>query len=289
MKSWHILKKRNRYIRNSIKLINKVPRLIKRYTVSGSFSYSLIANSVPKSGTNLLNQVLEVFPRITNYGTFILTTPPLRYRQRSEKSLLAGLDAVAPYEVVSAHLYYNPVYLQKLRQRRCIMYFIYRDPRDVAVSEAHFLTYMHVWHRAHRYFKRLENDHERIQTAVTGIPPGRTKFHYPNIRERFAPFLPWLKCPEVYAVRFEDLVGEKNVKILTGMIDFFSEKSGVQVNRDELLNKIKRNINPARSKTFRKGKALTWREEMSAGHRAAVKSIAGDLLIELGYEKDLDW
>lgn len=289
MQTWQILKKRNRYVRNGVKLIRRVPRFISRHTIRDQMSYSLIANSIPKSGTNLLSQILEVFPRITNYDTFILTTPPLRYKQRSKKSLLNSLEGSAPYEILSAHLYYEPEYEETMRRRRCIMYFIYRDPRDVAVSEAHFLTYMHVWHRAHGYFKKLADDHERINTAITGIPQGKAGFLYPNIKNRFEPFLPWLKCPDVYSVRFEDLIQQNNRETLMGMIDFFTAGTGVQVNREEMLGRIKNNINPARSKTFRKGKALTWREEMSLENQAVMKSIAGDLLIELGYEKDLNW
>ncbi|MBN1998453.1 hypothetical protein JW935_12920, partial [candidate division KSB1 bacterium] len=73
MQTWQILKKRNRYVRNGVKLIRRVPRFISRHTIRDQMSYSLIANSIPKSGTNLLSQILEVFPRITNYDTFILT------------------------------------------------------------------------------------------------------------------------------------------------------------------------------------------------------------------------
>ena len=42
-------------------------------------------------------------------------------------------------------------------------------------------------------------------------------------------------------------------------------------------------------RTFRKGQAGGWRREFSEEHKRATKEVAGDLLVELGYEKDLRW
>jgi hypothetical protein len=41
--------------------------------------------------------------------------------------------------------------------------------------------------------------------------------------------------------------------------------------------------------SFFKGKVGSWRDYFKEEHKAAVKEEVGDLLIELGYEKDYNW
>ena len=51
-------------------------------------------------------------------------------------------------------------------------------------------------------------------------------------------------------------------------------------------------MNPMESHTFvkgGKGKKGGWKNFFQEEHKQAFKKIAGDLLIELGYETDLNW
>ena len=48
-------------------------------------------------------------------------------------------------------------------------------------------------------------------------------------------------------------------------------------------------IDPKRSPTFRSGKAGGWQEAFTEEHKRLFKEVSGDLLIELGYEKDHGW
>jgi hypothetical protein len=57
----------------------------------------------------------------------------------------------------------------------------------------------------------------------------------------------------------------------------------------DAVGKMEMGADPDRSKTFRKGKTGGWQKHFSAEHKALFKNYAGDLLIDLGYEKDLDW
>lgn len=52
---------------------------------------------------------------------------------------------------------------------------------------------------------------------------------------------------------------------------------------------MKRNVNPEKSPTYRKGQSGNWRQEFDEEVKERFKAVAGDLLIELGYEKDLNW
>jgi sulfotransferase 6B1 len=48
-------------------------------------------------------------------------------------------------------------------------------------------------------------------------------------------------------------------------------------------------VDPHKSHTFRSGKKAGWRKEFTAEHRRRFSEIAGDLLIQLGYEPNCDW
>jgi len=41
--------------------------------------------------------------------------------------------------------------------------------------------------------------------------------------------------------------------------------------------------------TFHEGKIGSWKKYFKERHKIAFKKIAGQLLIDLGYEKDFDW
>ena len=41
--------------------------------------------------------------------------------------------------------------------------------------------------------------------------------------------------------------------------------------------------------SFRKGSIGSWKQYFTQEHKQAFKEVAGQLLIDLGYEKDLNW
>ena len=281
---------RSPLLRKSVSTFKQVPRFGARLAGKREPPYSLVANSFPKSGTHLLVQILEAFPKITNYDSFIATVPPIRFKQRSDRTLLRRIDWIVPGELVSAHLYYKPLYVEHLARKRCIVFFIYRDPRAVAVSEAHYLTYMNPWHRLHRYFANgLSNDADRLSAAIVGVSDRDVPSHFPSITERFAPYAGWLEQEIAYAVKFEDVMSSKREAVLLEMIDFFNRRSGQGLEPEPVVEAIRANIAPERSRTFRSGRTGGWREVFGPEHIEEMKFVAGDLLIRLGYEKDLNW
>jgi hypothetical protein len=48
-------------------------------------------------------------------------------------------------------------------------------------------------------------------------------------------------------------------------------------------------IQPKKSHTFRSGKTGGWKNHFTDAHKKLFKDVAGDLLVQLGYEKDNDW
>lgn len=282
---------KNVVYRKSKKLINRVPRRINGLQAKEE-DYQLcppiLANSFPKSGTHLLTQILSAIPGYQNYGAFIATTPTIPFQEREPSFLKRMLSQSIPSELVSAHLYYNEEYHSIIEEKNIVHYFIYRDPRDVVVSESHYLTHMNRWHRLHKYFKALPTDEDRISFSILGAKEN-FPYPYPNIQKRFARYQEWILHENVFPVRFEDLISEKREDIIREMMRFYMSKTSLQYYEDELVQSAIENISPEKSHTFRSGKAGGWKNIFTDQHKREMKHVAGELLVELGYEQNSDW
>lgn len=249
----------------------------------------ILANSFPKSGTNLVVQMLGAFPTVRNYDSLWINLPAITYRARGPEAMVGRIRRVAPGELVAGHVFHAPEVKASLAERGVVHYFLVRDPRDVAVSEAHYLGDMNWRHRMHRVFGPLSPG-QRLHMAISGHPgevaPGVL---YPGIAQRFKPFEPWLADPDVLVVRFEDLVGPAREATLVAMARHYLERSHLPDDAREVARRAAAAVAPSRSHTFRRGQAAAWRQEFTAGHTEAMKAEAGDLLVRLGYEQSQEW
>jgi len=247
----------------------------------------IVANSVPKSGTHLLTQIVGALVE-WDYGTFWTSVPSRPYRELPRGTMMRALSRTVPGELVSAHLHFDPDFHDALDRQNAVHVFIYRDPRDIVVSEAHYLTNVNNWHGLHRTFRALGSVGERISLAITGTGPGHRQT-YPDVGSRFRRYLGWLQEAGVLAVRFEDLVGERRTETVQEIVRFYAKRSGRLAEEHVLLARALAAIDPKRSFTFREGRSGGWRDVLSDAHKDQLKATAGALLIELGYESDLLW
>ena len=110
-----------------------------------------------------------------------------------------------------------------------------------------------------------------------------------SVRQRYEGVLEWLARPDVLCLRFEDLL-EKRDSTLDRMLDEV-EKTGYQFPPPgrKPSRPWRNSIQPSRSRTFRSGKTGGWREHFTAEHKRLFLDVAGDLLVQLGYERNNDW
>jgi hypothetical protein len=133
----------------------------------------------------LLLQLIEGLPDRVNYGAFLASmTSSFQFRERSVESTRRYIRRFVPGEIVRGHLFFHELYSKELRSRNAVHFFIYRDPRSVVLSEAHYLREMNRWHRLHPYFRRLSID-DAITLSITGFDPPIPGIEYPNIADRF--------------------------------------------------------------------------------------------------------
>jgi len=165
-----------------------------------------------------------------------------------------------------------------------------RDPRDVVVSHAYYVTRSER-HHLHNRYNALPTIEDRLMASIAGFPSDQHGRGLISIGKRLGGYMPWLQAPETYVCRFEDLVGPNG-----GGSDEAQRNEifsiGRHVNRpldEPTAQRLAGRIWSPRSSTFRGGRAGDWTNHFSQAHKAAFKELAGQYLIELGYESGLDW
>jgi hypothetical protein len=252
----------------------------------------LFGNSFPKSGTHLLTQILAGFtqlgPVVESGLPPILTFEGESGKPRPLQQILKELKRLSAGDIGYGHLHAFPEVVAELTRAGMASYFIYRDPRDVVVSHVFYVTDLANKHVHHGYYaNKLKDFDERLSVSISGRP--ELEYPFPNVRERFEPYLPWLDRKEVLALRFEDLIADPQT-CLSRIFDHAISRGFVSaVNPLEAVAVLAKAINPQSSPTFRKGKSGSWREYFNESNKKMFKETCGDLLIRLGYEQNQNW
>ncbi|MEW6400740.1 MAG: sulfotransferase domain-containing protein [Chloroflexota bacterium] len=250
----------------------------------------LLGISFPKSGTHLLDQILLGFVKVAPFSrrlhSFYAEYEGESGRKRAPEQALAWLASLRPCDIASAHLFARPEAVSRVCSPAFVPYFIFRDPRDVVVSHVFYVTDMEERHVHHDYYQSLPDFDTRLKVSILGRPD--TNIEFPNIADRFAPYLGWLDHPEVLTLHFEDLINDR-ASALTCIMDHLLARVPLRTPRERILNSLESAINPTKSPTFRSGKTGEWKKHFTSEHKRIFKDVAGDLLIKLGYEKDNNW
>ena len=250
----------------------------------------LLGISFPKSGTHLLDQILLGFSNVAPFSkrlhSFYAEYEGESGVKRTAEQALAWLDSLRPRDVASAHLFARPDAIKRVCSPKFAPYFIFRDPRDVVVSHVFYVTDMEARHVHHDYYQSLPDFNARLNVSILGRP--NTDIEFPNIADRFAPYLDWLNHDEVLSIHFEDLIQDRTAT-LNEIIDHFLARAPLRTSQQLILNSLETSINPTKSPTFRSGKTGEWKKYFTDQHKKIFKKVAGDLLVKLGYEKDHNW
>lgn len=288
-----LLHHRNGFVRKGAALALRVPRRAAR-AAAGADDYAarppVLANSFPKSGTHLLDQILEALPNQRNYGEFLSSmTSSFQFRRATDEQSAAALRTAVPGELVRSHLFCEPATADAITATRFVHYFIYRDPRDVALSEAHYYRTINRWHRLHKHFAAAESLEAAIELAIAGLPELTPEIYYPPIGQRFEHYAGWIGRDDVFAVKFSDLTSERQGELLRQMADFYAQRTTADVDAAAIADAMAGSVDPSRSHTYRKGSSGGWQASFTDRHRELFKEHCGDVLVTYGFETDKDW
>ena len=251
---------------------------------------AVLGNAMPKSGSHLIIQVLQGLTRV---GPFVNPGfPPVNRaednRKLVEAAILKNIEQMQAGDIRYGYIHARQPFIEPLTRPGKAMVFVYRDPRDMLVSHVFYATEMHPGHGMHHYYTEvLSSMEERLNAAIQGVDEEGAELS--NVKERYLKYLGWLDIPGTLCLRFEDLVLDREASFRR-LLSYFEERGmRLQVSQESAIEALASSIAPHKSGTFRKGKPGSWQESFSPQNKQTFKQIAGDLLIQMGYEKDLDW
>jgi hypothetical protein len=129
-----------------------------------------LGNAMPKSGSHLINQVVQ---GLTRLGPFVNPGfPPVNRDEVNDKlpdtAVLANLSRMRPGDIGYGYIKARQPFLSLLTQPGRASIFVYRDPRDMLVSHVFYATQIHPGHGMHRYYTETLGTMEDVS-----MPPSR--------------------------------------------------------------------------------------------------------------------
>ncbi|MCE5327924.1 MAG: sulfotransferase domain-containing protein [Planctomycetaceae bacterium] len=233
-------------------------------------------NSIPKSGTHLLIELM----RALGYSD-----PPRQDMPDSDGPFLGGtfynLQHMTAQTLARPFAQIQPL-VHALTES--VVLFICRDPRDIAVSMAHYLAGQKEYHVLQHYFEELRSDEDRLAAVIEGKYPvpvfiNRHLSFSGSLRDLVMLFEPWLRSPpaNMCLVRFEDLVGAAG-----GGSDAAQHDAVWQLQLALHVGgrpaELAKGVFSTRSATFRRGQIGSHAGEFSPRHWELLRAMDQDFL-----------
>lgn len=277
----------------------------------------IVCITIPKSGTHLLyNTIVSLTPN----GIF---HPQKNGLKKSEIMKIRKLNQKKPPNNYKGFFHIPtvgplPNYSEKMKDRESprsfwdhwpytkqseilfskyskASFFMIRDPRAMLVSMA-FMVH-----------KSLDGKEVPVEEVLIDLIDGKQRRYIPwaveiqtahplmwelGVVEFYNLYLPWMKVPNFYTVRFEDLIGEKgggSKRLQIQTIQDIASHLKMNITSDE-AEIISENIFGG-TITFRDGQVNSWKKYFTDDIKENFKKVPGacQLLIDLGYEQDCNW
>lgn len=241
----------------------------------------VLVNGSPKTGTTWMLKLISSIPGYREVGNF--------------DGEIRRYNTVQAGEVVHGHDWFTEELADVLARNQIKVILLVRDPRDQLISRVFHIRRVetHPWHKK---LSELSLD-EAIMLCIEGrdgLPGTRTMIELTQS---------WLNgCFDQVVVRYEDLLNnpqEQFQRVLDHLrVNLPADllKAIIARNQFERLSGGRKFWKQARKQGqedphshFRKGIIGDWKNYLKPQHINRFKQVAGDKLIELGYEANLDW
>lgn len=236
---------------------------------------------LPKSGTTWMQKLLCMNP---GYYSRTIYDPSRSILSHDISSMVFDLMPRYAHSVIKLHTRYTPDNFGIIRDYVDKFIVMYRDLRDMCVS---------------RYYHIINEETHRHHQLYKSLPLAEGLLHSINIIRM--EYVSWVKdwhdiakahSEAILEVRYEDL--HADVRGCMGRVLAFFDlpqeealldrMAGSQLKKPTALSQ-----SLAHGETQRKGIVGDWRNHFTQDHKDYFKEVAGQVLIDLGYETDLNW
>jgi hypothetical protein len=243
----------------------------------------VLVNGSPKTGTTWMLKMITSIPGYRVTAGYNFRGDINRYYE-----MLLG-------EVAHGHDPYTPQLWDILSSCDIKVILMLRDPRDQAVSRM-FHAKRDITHGWHQQIKLLNVD-DALMASIEGRPGLRGVTAAADLTRS------WLaEGDKVICVKYEDLIInpvdelQRALQYLGIDVNPALARSIIERNRFERLatgRKIWKGTRKSgqedASSHFRKGIVGDWKNYFKKAHIQRFKELTGDILVEWGYEKDINW
>lgn len=236
---------------------------------------------LPKSGTTWMKNLLAMVP---GYHDRTIYDPSRSIASHDISPMVFDLLPSYSHSVIRLHTRYTMANFDIIKRHVKKFIVMYRDIRDMCIS---------------RYYHVLNEDTHRHHNLYKSLPKEEAIMHSINIIR--IEYLEWVKnwCmiaekyPElILPIRYEDIHSNPEDTMLR-VLNFFEISYDDALLHKMALTKLKKPVSLKQSlskgDTRRQGIVGSWQQEFSQAHKDYFKLIGGELLIQLGYEKDESW
>lgn len=245
-----------------------------------------LVHSVPKSGTHLLGNIVSNLPGAPKVKEERCWINAHNYKELNQRR----------NEILFTHLPRTPEIEQIINESEIKHIFISRDPRDIVVSLYYYIMNVDHNNPLYNYIKELKNKSEQINAIITGVKltaEDEKKYNTSrslNFFEEFSPIYNWRNAENLLVLQYEELINERSSeKALYRILEYYEPYlKQFPLSSTEILAKLSSSLSE-KLWIFRKGTTGQWKSEFSTENKNTFKRIAGQLLVELNYEKGLDW
>lgn len=232
------------------------------------------------AGTLLDSRPMALVRRITwragkdNYQLGI-NSPILARRSAVDRFLKhVGRD-----QFITAHVGHSADLLETCIEMGFVPIQVVRDPRAILAS---FVPY--VLADRHHFLHNLFRDmgaNQRYQAVYEGV--SRKNGSLRSLGECCHALDPWIDHPQVFRIRFEDIVGSAGGGDDAARLEVLQRLATLLEAPESRIEEVAQKLYGPGRHTFRKGRIATWREEVPKDLQRRIADELGDILEKWGY------
>jgi len=231
------------------------------------YSVNFTLFTCPKTGTHLLKPILA---ELTGKS-------PLRVQEYRDNLDCAWILGERGGSFLHLHVPYSQEVERFLRKKHCTAFFVKRDPRDRIVS---LLNHYKRFGFLDPIVEKIPTDDERLLYMI------RKKLKSETLQ-----YMGWLHSSSCCTLDFAKLMGAHGGAATDadalGEMRKIAKTLELEVSDDYLEEVYRKHF--GQDVCFFRGKVGSWRDYFTEQHKRVVKKEIGELLIQLGYEKNYNW